>query len=176
MTALKSRPEISPDSPALTPLFTPQATYELCALGPVDIPAMLFLQDEAADNQAVIRPAEILRAHFSAGGQVLGAYQDGRLAAQLMIGFSAAPDMATIGGVLTSPDHRGQGLMKELLTAALDIAAQRGCHTAHARVRCGNIASYNGFAKQGFCEAGQGPSPDDPDKIVHFLYKPLGPA
>lgn len=147
------------------------------ALSIADIPAMLALQDEAADGMAVMRSADDLAHHFAAGHSALGVFVQGKLVAQSLLchGYAGAAhdfnSAAMIGGVLTSPAHRGKGLMGMLITASLEQAAADGHNTTCARVRLGNEASYRNFIKHGFTVAATGPSPDEPEHTVMLLVK-----
>ncbi|MBI2234041.1 MAG: GNAT family N-acetyltransferase [Micavibrio aeruginosavorus] len=141
----------------------------------------MALQDIAGDNQIIPRDRAWLENLFAQGNRVFGVTDDdGILVAQAILRLNtAAPKglsrvfddtaLACISCVLVNPNQRGRGLMGHLLEACLDAARKDGQQEIIARVKVGNDASLNNFLKRDFTIVAIGPSPEDPDRIVHSL-------
>lgn len=151
------------------------------------IDQIVALQMVAGDGQIVPRDRDWLKALFDRGDKIIGIVNDdGRLVAQAVLRqnidtplpgithkFNGAASQSCISCVLVHPGYRGQRLMGHLLESCLEIAGRNGQRDIHARVRIGNDSSLKNFLRRGFQTIAYGPSPENPDKIVHFLHMGL---
>jgi ribosomal protein S18 acetylase RimI-like enzyme len=151
------------------------------------IDRILALQAAAGDGQIVMRDRAWLEKLLDDGGQILGIVDDaGDLVAQAILRNNVASPMpgitspfnqktgqSCISCVLVHPDCRGQRLMSRLLEACFETAGKAGQRGVHARVRIGNDSSLKNFIRHRFETVAFGPSPENPDRIVHFMHRGL---
>ena len=73
--------------------------------------------------------------------------------------------VAELVSMWVAPAARGRGVAQELITAVVDWAAERNCHTVELWVTRGNDAAIALYEKAGFVETGaMQPLPSDPCK------------
>jgi len=77
---------------------------------------------------------------------------DGRVVGMLILWLIV--DEAHIASLATHPEHRRQGIAKELLITSLDHAYTEGARSALLEVRAGNVAARRMYWKFGFEEVG----------------------
>lgn len=85
----------------------------------------------------------------------------------LLEGQHDIQDLTTLGGVLVSPDHQGQGLMKTLVNSWKSYAYQQGRSVATAMIADHNVASMAGFLANGLTIVDVAVDPFD-DAVVYL--------
>jgi ribosomal-protein-alanine N-acetyltransferase len=78
---------------------------------------------------------------------------DGRIVGVLVAWLLV--DEAHVATIATHPDHRRQGIAKELLTYALRYMSKEGAVTSFLEVREGNTAAREMYHKFGYEESGR---------------------
>ncbi len=102
---------------------------------------------EAWSREAYIEEAARPISHL------LALVEDGRLFAYA--GFWQVLDEADINNVAVSPERRGEGLGRLLLSGVLDTARLLGCREVNLEVRAGNLAAIALYESCGFKQSGR---------------------
>ncbi len=144
------RPLAAPDTPALRDL-------RLAALAEAPRAYGSSLQEEEALGlDHFLRLAEA-----DEKGAVLGAFAEGRMVGMTCIsqyGKLKARHKAVIWGVYVGPEHRGRGLARQLLQAALARAASMpGVRRVHLTAAADNTAAIALYTALGFVQYGREP-------------------
>ena len=148
------------------------AGHSLVPLTRAQIPEILALNAKvraslAPDEQMFLaeKDAQFFEDHFASGSGVIGIVEDGKLIAQSVIVnptrahprkhlaeliIDAPPErMTVLQGVVVDPDHRGKGLMGEMIGAWMALAKEENRPHALTAVAPRNEASWRGFMKAG---------------------------
>ena len=168
--------------------------YTIQWLNTSHIPALLTLQDIAADQEIILRDATYFGALFATGNAALGVFnQFGMMIGAATIRNKTAPmaafcaalargsqDQTTsthsiFGTVMTHPNYRGNGLMGRMIDQWMDYARENGSVNLHARLRTTNENSLKNFLRKDFKIVAEGPSPEDATRTVYFVHRTLDP-
>lgn len=144
------RPLAAPDTPALRDLRLAALAEAPRAYG------SSVQEEEALGLDHFLRLAEA-----DEKSAVLGAFAEGRMVGMTCIsqyGKLKARHKAVIWGVYVGPEHRGQGLARQLLQAALARAATMpGVRRVHLTAAADNAAAIALYTALGFVQYGREP-------------------
>ena len=166
--------------------------YTMQWLNTDHIPALITLQNLAADQEIIPRDAAYFGALFATGNAALGIFnQFGMMIGAATIRTKTAPMAAfcaalatqdqshsthsIFGTVMTHPNYRGNGLMGRMIDQWMIYAHETGTVNLHARLRTTNENSLKNFLRKDFAIVAEGPSPEDVTRTVYFVHRTLGP-
>ncbi|WP_339745102.1 ribosomal protein S18-alanine N-acetyltransferase [uncultured Maricaulis sp.] len=74
----------------------------------------------------------------------------GEAAGYLALAFRRGSGISRIYSIAVAPQHRGSGVARAMLDAALDLTGRRGCRQVHLEVRKSNTKAINLYQRAGF--------------------------
>jgi ribosomal-protein-alanine N-acetyltransferase len=114
----------------------------------------------------------MFRAHL---GDLFMVAEDGDTPGGYLVGMVVGAE-AEILNVAVAPMHRGRGIGRALVTAALDACETRGVQSVYLEVRVSNVAARRLYAGSGFREMGRRRGYyDHPREDAVVMRRDLGP-